>query len=306
MTNLSTTDNVSTSAHVPTLIGMLAIPLWSVSISFIRSVSEIFGPVAGAALIYTTCGVLGATILGLPRLADLKRPGIWYSGILFVGYEISLALAIGLADSRSQALELGMINYLWPSFTILFAVLAKQQRGSWPLALAILFCLTGICAVMKGDHELSLLSILQNICENPLAYIYAFAAALLWGLYSVVTRHYESGNSAVPFYFLATAVVLWIKFSLTNEPELILHWNGLGQVAIFAAMSATAYGCWNRGICYGNISLLSTVSYFTPVLAALLTCLLLGIRPSIEFGAGVGLITLGTIMSWWATRSANS
>lgn len=306
MTNLPTTKNESINLQVPTLIGMLAIPLWSVSISFIRSVSEIFGPVAGGALIYTTCGLLGATILGLPRLAELKRPGIWYSGLLFVGYEISLALAIGLAHSRSQALELGMINYLWPSFTILFAVLAKQQRGSWTLAIAIFFCLTGICAVMKGDHELSMRSILHNIGENPLAYIYAFSAALLWGLYSVVTRHYESGKSAVPFYFLATALVLWLKFSLTNEPELILHWNGLGQVAIFAAMSATAYGCWNRGICHGNISLLSTASYFTPVLAALLTCLLLGIRPSLEFGVGVGLITLGTILSWWASRKANT
>ncbi|MFC7067949.1 aromatic amino acid DMT transporter YddG [Brucella rhizosphaerae] len=302
MANLTTLDDTSNETQLSTLIGMIAIPLWSVSIGFIRSVSEIFGPVAGAAMIYTTSGILGALVLGLPRFRELKRPGIWYSGLLFVAYEISLALAIGLAHNRDQALELGMINYLWPSVTILFAVLTRQQRGSWLLAVALGFCLLGIGWVMKGDNELSLHFILQNIQDNPLAYIYAFAAALLWGLYSVVTRHFDSGKSAVPFYFLATAAVLWIKYTISDGPALVLHWNGLGQIVIFSAMSAAAYACWNRGVCRGNISLLATASYFTPVLAAILTCLWLGIRPSIGFFFGVSMITAGSLLCWWATR----
>lgn len=302
MANLTTLNDTSNETQLSTLIGMIAIPLWSVSIGFIRSVSEIFGPVAGAAMIYTTSGILGALVLGLPRFRELKRPGIWYSGLLFVAYEISLALAIGLAHNRDQALELGMINYLWPSVTILFAVLTRQERGSWLLAVALGFCLLGIGWVMKGDNELSLHFILQNIQDNPLAYIYAFAAALLWGLYSVVTRHFDSGKSAVPFYFLATAAVLWIKYTISDGPALVLHWNGLGQIVIFAAMSAAAYACWNRGVCRGNISLLATASYFTPVLAAILTCLWLGIQPSIEFFFGVSMITAGSLLCWWATR----
>lgn len=302
MANLTTLNDTSNETQLSTLIGMIAIPLWSVSIGFIRSVSEIFGPVAGAAMIYTTSGILGALVLGLPRFRELKRPGIWYSGLLFVAYEISLALAIGLAHNRDQALELGMINYLWPSVTIVFAVLTRQQRGSWLLAVALGFCLFGIGWVMKGDNELSLHFILQNIQDNPLAYIYAFAAALLWGLYSVVTRHFDSGKSAVPFYFLATAAVLWIKYTISDGPALVLHWNGLGQIVIFAAMSAAAYACWNRGVCRGNILLLATASYFTPVLAAILTCLWLGIQPSIEFFFGVSMITAGSLLCWWATR----
>ena len=302
MANLTTLNDTSNETQLSTLIGMIAIPLWSVSIGFIRSVSEIFGPVAGAAMIYTTSGILGALVLGLPRFRELKRPGIWYNGLLFVAYEISLALAIGLAHNRDQALELGMINYLWPSVTIVFAVLTRQQRGSWLLAVALGFCLFGIGWVMKGDNELSLHFILQNIQDNPLAYIYAFAAALLWGLYSVVTRHFDSGKSAVPFYFLATAAVLWIKYTISDGPALVLHWNGLGQIVIFAAMSAAAYACWNRGVCRGNILLLATASYFTPVLAAILTCLWLGIQPSIEFFFGVSMITAGSLLCWWATR----
>lgn len=302
MTNLTALDNVSNETQLSTLVGMIAIPLWSVSIGFIRSVSEIFGPIAGAALIYTTSGILGALVLGLPKLRDLKNPGIWYSGLLFVAYEISLALAIGLAHNRDQALELGMINYLWPSVTILFAVLTGQQRGSWLLAVALGFCLMGIGWVMKGDNELSLDLIFHNIQNNPLAYIYAFAAALLWGLYSVVTRHFDNGKSAVPLYFLLTAAVLWTKYTISDGPALVLHWNSLGQILVFAAMSAVAYACWNRGVCHGNISLLATASYFTPVLSAVLTCLWLGIRPGIELFFGVSMITAGSLLCWWATR----
>ncbi len=302
MTNLATLNNKPNDIQFSTLVGMIAIPLWSVSIGFIRSVSEIFGPVAGAALIYTTSGILGALFFGLPNFRNLKSPGIWYSGILFVAYEISLALAIGLAHNRVQALELGMINYLWPSVTILFAVLAGQQRGSWLLAVALVFCLIGIGWVMNGENELSLNFILHNIQDNPIAYMYAFAAALFWGLYSVVTRHFDNGKSVVPLYFLATAAVLWMKYTISDGPTLVLHWAGLGQIVVFSAMSAAAYACWNRGICHGNISLLATASYFTPVLAAILTCLWLEIRPGKEFFFGVLMITVGSLLCWWVTR----
>ena len=48
--------------------------------------------------------------------------------LLFVSYEICLALSVGLAGSRQQAIEVGMVNYLWPSLTILFAILFNGQK----------------------------------------------------------------------------------------------------------------------------------------------------------------------------------
>ncbi len=302
MSTPSLSNDTPNDTQTSTLIGMFAIPLWSVSIGFIRSVSEIFGPIAGAALIYTASGLVAALVLGLPRLRALYNPGLWWCGLLFVGYEISLALAIGLAPNRDQALELGMINYLWPSVTVLFAVISKQQRGSPLLAIALVFCLVGIGLVMNGGRDLSFQSFLLNVSSNPLAYLYALAAAFLWGLYSVVTRHYHSDKTAVPFYFLVTAAILWIKYALSAEPHVPLHLSGLAQVFIFGSMSATAYACWNRGICRGNISLLATMSYFTPVLAAVMTCLWLGIRPGIALCTGVAMITAGSLLSWRASH----
>jgi len=112
-----------------TLIGLSAVLMWSVTVGLFRSVAEIFGPIAGAAMIFSVAGLFANVIIGAPKLKIFPKPYLWVGGGLFVLYEVMLALSIGSATDRGQALELGMINYLWPSLTILFAVLAGQQRG---------------------------------------------------------------------------------------------------------------------------------------------------------------------------------
>ncbi len=43
----------------------------------------------------------------------------------------SAALSLGYAATRHQAIEVGMVNYLWPSLTILFAILFNGQKTNW-------------------------------------------------------------------------------------------------------------------------------------------------------------------------------
>ncbi len=40
------------------------------------------------------------------------------------------ALSLGYAATRSQAIEVGMVNYLWPSLTIAFAILFNGQKST--------------------------------------------------------------------------------------------------------------------------------------------------------------------------------
>jgi hypothetical protein len=67
----------------------------------------------------------------LPANTPDPRPYLLAGSLLFVSYEICLALSVGLAGSRQQAIEVGMVNYLWPSLTILFAILFNGQKSSW-------------------------------------------------------------------------------------------------------------------------------------------------------------------------------
>lgn len=290
------------STGTATLIGVSAVLMWSTTIALFRSISEIFGAVGGAATIFSVATVFAILLFGLPRLRDFSPRYLCMGGALFVAYEISLALSLGFALDRDQALQLGMINYLWPSLTILLAVIAGQERGSWWLLPASGICFAGIFQVMKGDNAWSTGVLWNNILSNPLAYTLAFAAAFLWAFYSVFTRRFGSGKNAVPLFLMATASTLWIHYALGSEPALTFHLAGSLQVLLLGLLMATAYSCWNHGIQHGSITLLAAASYFTPLLSAALACLWLNINPGLNFLYGVLLVTAGSLICWRVTR----
>src|SRR5690606_16095616 len=92
------------------------------------------GALGGAAVLFSVSSVFVLLVRGLPTRAQLRSVSRVYlaaCGLLFACYEISLSVAIGLAHDRQQAMELGMINYLWPSLTIVLAVLCRQQVARW-------------------------------------------------------------------------------------------------------------------------------------------------------------------------------
>lgn len=104
--------------HAATFYGVISILLWSTMVGLIRSVSENFGAVGGAALIYTVGTLILIAVMGMPKIRNYPKRYLIWGTLLFVSYEICFVLALGLASSRQQAIELGMVNYLWPSFTI--------------------------------------------------------------------------------------------------------------------------------------------------------------------------------------------
>lgn len=284
------------------MIGISAIFMWGTTIGLFRSISEVFGPVGGPALIFTIVGMLAGLALGWPRISRFPRIYLWLGGLLFIAYETCMALSIGLAHNHEQALELGMINYLWPALTVVFAILARQQSASWFLLPAIALCIVGISWVIKGDSAWSLALLWQNMQSNPPAYALAFCAAALWPAYTVLTRRFGNGVNGVPLFMLTTAAALWLLYASGNGPALTMHAAGLVQVLVLGILMATAYSCWNHGIQHGNMTLIAILSYFTPILSAVFTSIWLDISPGIDFYYGVGMVTLGSIGCWWATR----
>lgn len=286
-----------------TLAGLCAIVLWSTTVGLIRSISESLGATGGAALTYSASTLFLCLTRGLPDWRSLPSRYLCWGGLLFVSYEISLALSIGLAHSRAQALELGMINYLWPSLTMIFAIPFNQQRIRWWLWPGLALALSGIIWVLKGDSDWTPLLLWHNMMDNPLAYSLAFFAAIAWALYNNVTRRYAQGHSGVTLFFLITAAVLWLKLAITGQPEALqLSPPVMLEVLFMAASTALAYSAWNTGIQHGNMKLLATASYFTPVFSALLASLWLQLSPTFSFWQGVIMVTIGSLICWCASR----
>lgn len=256
-----------------TLIGLVAIVLWSTMVGLIRGVSEGLGPVGGAAMIYSLSGLLLIFTVGLP---DIRRfPGRYLiaGSVLFVSYEICLALSLGYAATRHQAIEVGMVNYLWPSLTILFAILFNGQKTNWLIVPGLLIALTGVCWVLGGENGLNPGEIISNVATSPLSYLLAFLGAFIWATYCTVTNKYARGFNGITVFVLLTAVALWFHYFLTPQPAMIFSLPVIAKLFTAALTLGFAYAAWNVGILHGNVTIMAVGSYFTPVMSSALASL---------------------------------
>ena len=281
-----------------TLTGLAAILLWSTMVGLIRSVSEGLGPVGGAAMIYTVSGLLCLVTVGFPDLRRFSMRYLIAGSILFVSYEMCLALSLGYAATRSQAIEVGMVNYLWPSLTIVFN---GQKTTLWVIP-GLLISLLGVCWVLGGENGLQLNDIMQNVVSSPLSYGLAFAGAFIWAAYCTVTSKYAKGQNGITLFVLLTALSLWVKYAVSDQPEMVFSVPVVVKLLMCGVALGFGYAAWNIGILHGNVTVLAAVSYFTPVLSAALAAILLSSPLSLSFWQGALMVCAGSLLCWYATR----
>lgn len=282
--------------------GLAAILLFGVVVAGIRGVSEHFGAEAGAALLYTASSLFLVLFFGLPKIRGCSPAYLVVASALFVGYEICFSLSIGYAQSRRQTLEIGTINYLWPCFTVLFAVLMNRERPGWLIVPGTLLALLGVGWVVGGESGFDVETALHNVSSNPTSYGLALTGAVLWALYCNVTRRYASGRNMVGLFFMLTAGVLWMRFAGSSEPLAVPSAQAVLTLALAGASMAGGYALWNVAILRGNMTLLATASYFTPILSTVFASLLLSTPLAWRFWQGVAMVTAGSLLSFLATK----
>ncbi|EIV6183455.1 aromatic amino acid DMT transporter YddG [Klebsiella aerogenes] len=286
-----------------TLIGLIAILLWSAIVGLIKSVSEGFGPVGGAALIYTCSAVLLLFTLGFPKIKKFPVSYLIIGSVLFVCYELCLSLSLGFTHSGRQAIEVGMVNYLWPSMTILLAVIVNRQKTSPLIIPGVILAIVGIGRVLGGDDGFSLTEMMNNVMDNPLSYGLAFSGAVIWATYCVVTQRIAQGNNGITLFFILTALTLWVKYLTSPQPEFNLSWHAWISLMLAAMAMGFGYAAWNVGILHGNVTVLAAASYFIPIISAVLAAFMLDSHLTLAFWQGTAMVSLGSLICWWSTRT---
>ena len=286
-----------------TLIGLTAVGLWSSVVGLIRGVSESFGATGGAALIYTVASAMLVLTVGPTRIRELPRRYLWIGGGLFVAYELCLSLSLGYANSARQAIEVGMVNYLWPTFTLTAAILFNQQRTNALIVPGFILGILGVCWVLGGDQGLNPAEMLANVRSNPLSYGLAFLGAVLWAAYCTVTARIAEGKSGVTLFFALTALTLWIKFAVTDNPPMSVDLRSVLLLVLAASAMGFGYAAWNVGILRGNMTVLAGASYFVPVFSAALAAAVLRTPLSLSFWQGACMVVAGSVLCWLATRA---
>jgi drug/metabolite transporter (DMT)-like permease len=285
-----------------TLLGLVAILLWSTTIAFSRTLTEQLGTFTAAAFIYTLAGLVGLLYTGLrpgalSGLRHLPRLYLFGCGALFVAYIATLYLAIGTSATRVQVLVVGLINYLWPGLSLVFSIPILGRRARPALPLGILLAFAGIWIATTGADSLSILAIKQEQ-QNLLPYGLALFAAVCWGLYSNLSRRWagENDGGAVPLFLLASGILLG-AFRLFS-PE-ITHWSPaasfeLAYMAILPGM--LAYVLWDIAVRKGEIILVASLSYLTPLLSTVFSTIILNVQPGVSLWLGAVLVIIGAVL----------
>ena len=111
-----------------TTIGLMAILLWSFMAGTVRIVSENFGATLGSALIYTVGGILLLMFRRPAPIREFPKKYLIIGGLLFVFYESSISLSLGLASTDASSVEVSLVNYLWPTMMVLLSAGVSHRK----------------------------------------------------------------------------------------------------------------------------------------------------------------------------------
>jgi drug/metabolite transporter (DMT)-like permease len=214
----------------------------------------------------------------------------------------SLYLGLGLAETREQVLQVGLLNYLWPTLTVLLSVPILRLRAKGLLVPGALLATAGVVLATTQDQPLtwdaaSLGRGWPNLAQNSLPYLLGLSAALSWALYSTLSRRWASqaAGQAVPLFMLCTGLLLGLGRLLIAEPT---QWTAraTAELAYMVIGSNLAYAFWERAMRRGDIVLVAAASLSTPLLSTLVSTLYLGAQPGPRLWIGCAMVIAGAIV----------
>jgi drug/metabolite transporter (DMT)-like permease len=292
------------SRHVSTAAGILAILFWSTTFAVARRLGEQVGVVRAGAGMLLLGGTLGCLYLAAAErrraaLFRLPRAYLVGCGLLLVAYMVCLFLSIGLAASRQQTLEVGLINYLWPGLTLVFAVPVLGIRVRRSFLPGIVIAAAGAALAPLRLQEYSVAALFENLRTNPVPYGLAMAGAVVWALYSVLSRRWGGAaeGGAVPLFTLAAGAVLAALSVLFPEPA---TWTprAVGELVFMGVFPVCiAYNLWDHAMRRGNVTLVAAISYLTPLVSTLLSVLYLNVSAGWNVWLACGLIVAGAALA---------
>lgn len=287
-----------------TLLGMVAILIWASLVAVARGTSEHFGVLPSAALANLLGGAIGIAVAQvrtgyLGQVHRLPRKYLLGCGACFVAYNTALYPALQAAVSSQQVVEVGLIQYLWPALTLALAVpILGKKAGPW-LWPGLIVATAG-AFLAKSGGQISWASLRAGLDANPWPYGLAVVAAFSWALYSNLARRWagESSVSGAPLFLTATGVVLTIvhaagggTYGLVFQPRPLLE---LAYLTLFPTL--LAYVFWDFAMRRGNIVLVSSLSFFTPLLSTLFSCLYLGVPMGAHLWAASAMVIAGAVI----------
>ena len=187
-----------------------------------------------------------------------------------------------IALRNAPPVEANLVNYLWPLFiVVLTPVVLPGVSLRWPHVLAALLGFGGAAIAIVGGRELS----------GSLAwgYVPAFAAALIWATYSLMTKRVAAfPTTAIGLFGLVSGVLSLLchvalepAATLASRDWLLLAVMGLGPLG-------ASFFLWDKALKLGDARHIGILSYITPLASTALLIVVSGRA----FSASIALATV--------------
>jgi drug/metabolite transporter (DMT)-like permease len=271
-----------------TLIGYCAVLMWAL-LALMTAASGRVPPFQLTAMAFAIGGAAGiAWIAAGGRWNDLRQP--WQASLLGVGGLFGYHFFYFTALRNAPAVEASLIAYLWPLLIVLLSAFLPGERVRWFHVAGAMLGLTGTALVTRGG--------LSADSQFVLGYGAALISAIIWAVYSVVSRRFAGvPTGAVAGFCLATSILSALAHVKLEDTV----WPADGEWAAVVGLGllpvGAAFYVWDYGVKKGDIQVLGASAYAAPILSTAILILSGYAEPSLAIGAAALLITGGAMLA---------
>jgi drug/metabolite transporter (DMT)-like permease len=275
-----------------TFVGFLAVAMWAL----LALLTDSTGDVPAFQLTAMTFAI--AALCGLASW--LFRPGAWRElKVSFSAWLVGVGGLFGYhfvyftALENAPAVDASLIAYLWPLFIVLGSALMPGERLRWHHVVGALLGLAGAAMIVTKGGSVSFEA------QYAFGYAMAFACALLWSTYSLLSRRLSKvPTDAVTGFCAVTALLALLchlAFEQTVWPADFGQWLSVALLGLLPV--GAAFFAWDYGVKRGNIQILGAASYASPLLSTIV--LVLAGRTPLTFSIVLAclLITFGAVLA---------
>lgn len=248
-----------------TIYALAAIALWASLAALALSLSHV------PAFLLTGVSLMVGSVLAWP--AVLRRPALWrmppstlaFGVLSLFGYHFLLFMGLRLAP----AVEVNLINYLWPLLLVVLAPLYLPGMSLRPVHLMASAMGFGgaIIAIMGAQTSASA----STTPSNPLlGYLLALLAACAWANYSLQTKRLSLQGRGFPTAAIGLFGLVSGGFSLlchwALEPAVSLSLQDWGLLVLLGlGPLGASFFLWDQALKLGDARHIGILSYITPL-----------------------------------------
>lgn len=203
-----------------------------------------------------------------------------------------------IALTYTMASNVGVIISIAPFFTVILSYIISKRTERLSLSFFIGFVLAmfGICLISFGNSKLEI---------NPVGDLLAVIAALVWAVYSILTKKISSFG----YHTIQTTRRIFIYGVIFMTPALFFwdfHWDFvrltdrsilLNLLFLGLGASALCFVTWNFAVKHLGAVRTSIYIYMVPVITVTASALVLKERITISAMLGTALTLAGLLLS---------